>query len=84
MTTDNPQDDTSEGSAATTSRTGWKLVTLRIPPEMHHEVTMLAGKLQFTRGKNVSVNALINEAIEQFIKRHKNPKMLRDFSDIQE
>lgn len=80
MTTETTNEQS--GVNDTNSKPGWKLVTLRIPPTMHHEITVLAGQLQFSRGKNVSVNALINEAVEQFIKRHKNPKMLKDFEGL--
>lgn len=81
MTTENTPETSQEASAATSSRT-FKLVTLRIPPEMHQDVTVLAGKLQAERSKQVSVNSLINEAIEQYLKRHKNPKMIRDFEGL--
>lgn len=75
------QDDNNSEGPVSSART-FKLVTLRIPPDIHQEVTTLAGKLQAHRGKQVSVNSLINEAIEQYIRRHKNPKMLKDFEGL--
>lgn len=81
MTTENSPETPQEASASTSTRT-FKLVTLRIPPDIHQQVTVLAGKLQAERSKQVSVNSLINEAIEQYLRRHKNPKMLKDFEGL--
>lgn len=77
----NPETPQTQDAPTSISRS-FKLVTLRIPPEMHQDVTVLAGKLQAERSKQVSVNSLINEAIEQYLKRHKNPKMIRDFEGL--
>lgn len=81
MTTDNSHDDATGNEEAATSKPGWKIVTLRIPPDMHDEAKRLAGTLQSMRGVNMSINSLINEALAQYLKRHRNPKMIRDFVD---
>lgn len=82
MSDDHNKDEvTAESPPASTSRT-FKIMTLRIPPEMHQELTLAAAKMQLFRGKQVSVNSLITLFIEQGIKRTKNPKMLKDFEGL--
>lgn len=81
MTTENSRDDAEGREETATSKPGWKIVTLRIPPDMHDEAKRLAGTLQSLRGVNMSLNSLINEALLQYLKRHRNPKMIRDFVD---
>ena len=80
--TDDTQANTDSEKPASSSGNGWKIVTLRMPPEMHNEAKRLAGTLQAMRGENMSLNSLINEAIEQYLKRHRNPKMLKDFEGL--
>lgn len=58
-----------QDAGSTAKAAGIKYVTLRMPPDLHAEVTKMAGSLQHIRGQQVSINTLILELIGQGLDR---------------
>jgi hypothetical protein len=56
------------------TRDDTKVKILRLPESLHTQLVRLAGALTTKVGKRVSINQIIVEILERFLKRRENKK----------